>query len=287
MDFMSGLEKFGFDSSEMGDIFGDEKEKETVKKEEVKKSVAEDLDEMDFLFDKSYTCTVCDKTFNSRTVKSSKARRVGADKDLRPRYKYIDPLKYEVVSCPYCGYSATNKYFDHLSSLQIKLIKEGVCAKFQPTIVTTPDVYSYNRALDRYKLSLFCTVAKKGKTSEKAYTLLKMSWLCRGKVEELIENGFSPESEEIKKVKKEEQYFYEQAYEGMTKAVASESFPICGMDQHTMDFLLAQMSFTLGKYEIASKLVSRILVSSTASSNVKDKAFDLKQELIETLKGTK
>ena len=73
----------------------------------------------------------------------------------------------------------------------------------------------------------------------------------------------------------------------MTKAVATENFPMCGMDQNTMDLLLAQMSVVLGKYEIASKLVSRLLVSSTVTSNVKEKAYDLKQELISVLKGNK
>ena len=103
----------------------------------------------------------------------------------------------------------------------------------------------------------------------------------------MIKKGFAPDSEEVLNVKKEERYFYEQAYEGLTKAVASESFPMCGMDQNTMDLLLAQMSFILGKYEIASKLVSRLLLSSTVTSNVKDKAYDLKQEIIAVLKGNK
>lgn len=287
MDFMSGLEKFGFDSSEMGDIFADENEGSSVKRVEVQKKEKEELKETDFLFDKSYTCVVCDKEFKSRTVKSSKVRRIGADKDLRPKYMYIDPLKYEVVSCPYCGYSATNKYFGHLSTLQIKLVKDGVCSKFQPAEETDNEVYSYAKALVRYKLSLFCTVAKKGKTSEKAYTLLKMSWLCRGQAEELVKNGAAADSEEVKTIKKEERYFYEQAYEGLTKAVATENFPMCGMDQNTMDLLLAQMSVVLGKYEIASKLVSRLLVSSTVTSNVREKAYDLKQELIAILRANK
>ena len=73
----------------------------------------------------------------------------------------------------------------------------------------------------------------------------------------------------------------------MTKAVASESFPICGMDQNTMDILLAQMNTGLGNYEIASKLVSRILVSQTANRKVKDKAHDLKDELVSILKRNK
>ena len=62
---------------------------------------------------------------------------------------------------------------------------------------------------------------------------------------------------------------------------------MCGMDQNTMDLLLAQMSVVLGKYEIASKLVSRLLVSSTVTSNVKEKAYDLKQELIAVLRANK
>ena len=125
MDFMSGLEKFGFNASDMGDIFADENGGSSVRKTEAEKKEVEELKETDFLFDKSYTCVVCDKTFESRTVKSAKVRRVGADRDLRPKYLYIDPLKYEVVSCPYCGYSAPNKYFGHLSTLQIKFVKES------------------------------------------------------------------------------------------------------------------------------------------------------------------
>ena len=62
---------------------------------------------------------------------------------------------------------------------------------------------------------------------------------------------------------------------------------MCGMDQNTMDLLLAQMSVVLGKYEIASKLVSRLLLSSTVTSNVKEKAYDLKQELIAVLRANK
>ena len=53
MDFMSGLEKFGFDSSEMGDIFADENEGSSVKRVEVQKKEKEELKETDFLFDKS------------------------------------------------------------------------------------------------------------------------------------------------------------------------------------------------------------------------------------------
>ena len=42
--------------------------------------------------------------------------------------------------------------------------------------------YSYEKAIERYKLALYNTLVKKGKNSEKAYECLKISWLYRGDV---------------------------------------------------------------------------------------------------------
>ena len=72
---------------------------------------------------------------------------------------YIDSLKYFVPSCPNCGYSAMFRYFEHLSSVQIKLIKEKICANFKPT-GEEPAVYDYDTAINRYKLALFNTLVK-------------------------------------------------------------------------------------------------------------------------------
>lgn len=286
MGLFSGLEKFGLGSIDVGNIYEEEEKKvvENVKKPSVvKKKGLEELREEDYLLKKAVHCPICDFDFKTKAVKSSKARRVGADRDLRPRYKGIDTLKYDVSSCPKCGYTAMSRYFSHLSTIQMKMIKDNVCSKFKPGNSEEPIVYSYDEALDRYKLSLLCTVVKKGKISERAYSCLKMSWLCRGKAEEMLEKGCTPDSAELKAVKKEEMEYYEQAYEGLEKAVATESFPICGMDQNTMDMLLAEMAFGLGKYETASKLVSRLLISETATSKIKDKARDLKEDIIQQL----
>ncbi len=286
MDYMSDLEKFGIKAGHIEELYADNSQGKpqqavnTVKEKEQEK-------EEDFLFDKKIQCPVCDKEFMSRTVKSSKARMIGTDNDLRPRFKSIDTLKYGVTSCPYCGYSALNNEFVHLSTTQIHLIRDGVCAKYKADMADRPDVYSYNYAIDKHKLAFFCSVVKKGKASDKAYICLKISWLCRGKKEELEAKGYEQSSKEYQDAEKEELYYYGQALDGMTKAVASESFPICGMDQNTMDILLAQMNTRLGNYEIASKLVSRILVSQTANRKVKDKALDLKDELVSILKRSK
>lgn len=283
MGIFEGLEKFGLNMDGMGDLFGEEPENAKPAREE-KAPVADEVKEEDFLLDKSVTCVVCDNTFITKALKSSKLRRMEPDQDLRPRYQHIDTLKYDVISCPYCGYTAMSRYFAHLSSLQLRLIRDGVCSKFHATTKEVPATYDYDVAIERYKLSLYNTVVKKGQTSEKAYTCLKMAWLCRGQIEELLQKGAVESSETIKKWRTQENYYYNQAYEGMIKAVASESFPICGMDQNTMDLLLAEMSYRLDKYDMASKLVSRLLLSQTANRNVKDKALELKQAIIAELK---
>ena len=61
MDFMSGLEKFGFDTEGMGDLFAEDESRanRAKKKPEEKKQVVLES-ETDFFFDKKTICPVCD-----------------------------------------------------------------------------------------------------------------------------------------------------------------------------------------------------------------------------------
>ena len=85
----------------------------------------------------------------------------------------------------------------------------------------------------------------------------------------------------------QQEAFYNQAYEGFLKAVSTEMFPMCGMDQTTVDYLLAVMSKHFKRYDTASKCISRILSTSSASKKMKDRAFDLKEEIIREIKDSK
>lgn len=97
---LSGLEQFGLSNLESMDLF------EAPKKEgegEGGEQGTHTVQEQDFLFDKSFTCPLCDREFKARTVKIGKAKLAGSDLDLRPRYEQIDLLKYDVIMCPSCG----------------------------------------------------------------------------------------------------------------------------------------------------------------------------------------
>lgn len=288
MNLLSGLEKFGLSADGTMNLFEDEKTKAKPSGDgEGASQAAAEPTEADFLLDKHVRCQICEKTFAIKAVKNGRVKRLEPDKDLRPRHQYIDTLKYSVISCPHCGYTALSRSVGDLTSVQRKLIQENICAKFRPVPQEEMESYSYDYALEHFKLALFNSVAKKGKASEKAYICLCISWLLRGKAEEMEADKEHNDDASIAEVRKEETAYYDQAYEGFMKAVSSEQFPMVGMDQSTVDFLLASMSYQMGKLDVASKLIGSIITSPAANSRMKDKARDLKEEIINAIKNGK
>lgn len=283
MGLFDGLEKFGLHGVQsMENLFEDEKKSGKDGKNDGEEAIPT---EKDFLLEKHVKCTVCDKEFTARLIKSGRAKRLESDPDLRPKYMYIDTTKYDIMSCPHCGYTAMPRYFEHLSSTQLKLIKEQICANFVPSGKEEPETIDYDTAIGRFKMGLYTAIVKRAKNSEKAYFCLKIAWLYRGKAESFDPND--PVAQKIiKNCKAQEEAFYKQAYDGFMKAVSSEMFPICGMDQNTMDYLLAVMSGHFKRYDVASKCISNILASN-ASNKIKDKARDLKDQIVAEIKNTK
>lgn len=274
MGILSGLDQFGLGNLEDADLYADNTKSTDSGAEEQPK----EPEETDFLFDKTYTCPVCDKDFRTRTVKVGKAKLLGTDSDLRPKYDKIDSLKYDIILCPNCGYAALSRYFKVITPPQAKLVKENISKGFHR--LPEKQIYDYDDALERYKLALANAIVKRGKASEKAYICLKMAWLSRAKSESL---DFTDPNYDIekKKCKADEMELLKSALEGFLAARQSESFPMCGMDETTVDYLISVTAIKFEQYDVASKLVAGILLSPNANARMKDKARDLKQEILE------
>lgn len=268
---LSGLESFGLGGLEGMNLFEEEKKKEEGK------AVVE-LTEKDFLLDKTMTCPLCDCEFKARMVKGGKAKLIGTDLDLRPKYKELDIVKYDVVMCPMCGYTALSRYFPTLLQVQAKRIKEKICATFKQQ-KEYPETISYDMAIERYKMALVNAIVKGAKASEKAYICLKSSWVCRGKAEEL-----GKDHPDYAKAKAMEAEFTKNAFEGFVSAVQNENFPMCGMDETTVNYLLAVLGLMTDHLDVSQKMIAVILQSQTANPRMKDKARDLKEEVVKRLK---
>ncbi len=274
----SGFEKLGLGNIGKEELFEDPKKKTVeVKKEQPKRLQL--VNEEDYLFDKKYKCPVCDSEFEARTVRTGKVRMKNVDIDLRPDYDELDQNKYDVIACPSCGYAALGRYFPTLNKYQIDDIRVKICMNYKHEPNNEP-TYSYEYAKRLYQLALANAVVKKAKNSEKAYICMKSAWVIRGETQRLDpnEDGYEARKKENDAQEKE---LLENALNGFVLARQSEEFPIAGMDSTTLDYLIAALAVETGKKDIASKMISDILVSRTANSRIKDKARFLKDMLTE------
>ena len=258
---------------------GAAEQKETKSPEELEKEA---------LFDKTYECPICNLTFKTKCVRAGKVRLESKDTDLRPIYNHIDPIKYDVITCEKCGYSALGRYFGKLMNRQIRDISEQIGSKFngiEPAI--QKDIFTYDDAITRYQLALITAMVKKAKNSERAYTCLKYAWVLRGKRQYLAARPEGITLEENRSLYMDERECLKNAYEGFLKAISSETFPIAGMDENTLNYLLADLARRLGKNEDALRLLSMVITSRSASSRMKDEALRLKDMIRESIKNNK
>ena len=237
-------------------------------------------EEKKYTYTKKIKCTNCGTKFDDVRVMNSKLRRKEPDMDLRPRFQFIDTLKYGVTSCPYCGFSASVKNFENLNAIQQKKIREKVTSQFMQRQPLQGETIDYATAMGQYELALVCAMIMEIPLSEQAYLCLQLSWLIRGRLEEADAEPGILEEEGYKQLKGKEERYYRQAYDSLSKAFSQEDFPICGMDQATFCYLLAVMSFHFKEYDLATRYCGNVVQEKGVSAKLKDKALMLKDEIL-------
>lgn len=236
-------------------------------------------EEAKLVLDKTYTCPICDNKFKSKAIKTGVARFDNTCFDLRPVYKNINVTKYDVTSCNFCGYTSITKFFTPLTPVEKMNISKNVKENFTPQDPVECEEYTFEMALRRYKLALISATYKGTKPSHIGYVCLKMCWLYQDMAEALPEDD--PNTPALR-----EQYMNEalnassNAYTYLSKARMEESSPICGMDDNTYDYLLAALAFREKEYDNSLRLLSGVITSRSTSSRLKDKALNLKEEVV-------
>ena len=229
----------------------------TQKEEYNKEEYNQEL--LSFIFEKSFDCPVCDKPFKANTTKA-KVKLEGVDEDLMPTYAPVDPLLYDALLCPNCGYCALRSVFLSINERQGEYILAEITPKYKHR--PRPPIMNIDEAIADYKLALLNCMVKKGKLNEKGYICMKISWLYKRKEDT-----------------KNELAYIKQAYENFTEALSKEQLPFCGLDENTVNYILARFSMKLGLLDDSMRFISRIIVSSTISSRLKERAIDMKEVL--------
>ncbi len=243
-------------------------------------------EEIKYVFNKTHSCPVCFGEFKSPAVRQSSLRPAGSDPDLRPRFKKYDPLKYEVVMCPACGYAALSGGFHKLTPPQARLIREGISKNFTPT--ENPDVFTYDDAYYRYQLALANAIVRRASEGEKAYLCLKTAWIVRGKCD-AIEEGLeyvSPDDYEntVKKLKQEEGKYLENALNGFIIARDTEGAGVYGLSSTAIDYIIAINAMKFGRLEVVRQMLEILLKQSGLSREMNNHLLEMKGELKRTAK---
>ena len=212
------------------------------------------------LYDKSYTCPLCQTAFKSKTIKSGKNQLVAIDLDLYAHYTLINPLFYDTVVCPTCGYTSLVKTLAPLMPKQ----KEWLRTHFTKGVMHTnySEYATYEEALLKHKVALLACITRKGKLSEQAYIVLNIAWLYR----DLNDTA-------------NEQIFLKRAFEGFEEAYSKESFPMMGMDAPTITYLLAALAYETQNYDRCRQYLSLIFAKTDYPARIKERAFKLKELL--------
>ncbi|MCL2752685.1 MAG: DUF2225 domain-containing protein [Defluviitaleaceae bacterium] len=227
------------------------------------KAEDEEKDSVDisqYFFVKEFECPVCKAKFSTSVLRDSKLRMLRMD-ELRPVYRDVEPLCYDIMLCVNCGYATLKDRFLVVSEKQRDAILANIrtnYANFMPA--TSHAEIDLKQGVERLKYALLTALIKKVSTGERAMLLTKIAWL-------------------YKIMKDEENYLYYAKYANaeLTKAYQNESFPIFGMSEGVVTFLLARFAADEEDYSTALKFLSNIIVNQNLSTRLRDLARDLKE----------
>lgn len=282
MSILYGVSKFGLDKLETRRIFDDDEHAERIPKETLVSDTpyegttdeSEQLAlEAEQLFAKSMDCPLCEAKFKMLTPKANKQRRIGMDLDLRPTFYNIDIQKYNVISCPNCGYTTLTYCWGQLMPMQVKRLNAQLVANFKPQ-PRSENAFTYNESMDLYRLAMATSLIRETKISDRAYIILRAAWLLRGQRERLPKDD-----PRVEAMVQEENDYLSYAYEGFTAARMTEDYPMCGMDEITVSYLIAALACYFGEYANSLKIIAYILGNYAATEHVKDKARELKEKI--------
>ncbi len=280
------LERLGLKNVIDVELFKHEPKKKSkeIRKVKVIKEVDEAAKAQMYIYQRKMDCPVCQKSFQTPSIRIGRIRFKGTELDLRPQYVGVDPLIYEVVVCHHCGYAATNKEFKNVSDIKKKAIIENISRHYIPHRYN--EILTYEEGVERYKLALLNSAVGGDSSGIKAYLCLKISWLYRG-WQESIEEVEPIDEELINALKNQEKDFAEKAYEGFKLSYANEQLPIMGIDDMTMEYLIGELARRHDDLVEARQWLGKVLSHFVIPKRLREKVFESKSLLNEAIKKEK
>ena len=213
----------------------------------------------------SYTFTVekdCPICGQSTRVVKTRARLVKerTDEDFCVHYKDFNPYYYRVWICEHCGFAGDEKTFtSHMPDRDRQKIKKFLNGK--KVSVAFTENRDLPEAVASFRLAIFFLDLIDASFSRRAGLYLGLAWIYRFAEDEEREN------ETIRK-----------AAELYDHSIMTERYPIGGMTDLMVIYILGAIYFRIGDFEKCTQYLSRLIGNKeirTTDPKLYDKARDL------------
>jgi uncharacterized protein (DUF2225 family) len=212
------------------------------------------------LYEKSNKCIICNNSFSSKRLRATACRIDKREEDFYTSYKGHNPMHYEILVCPHCGYAASESSFNSMSSKEITDIKEMLSGKIIGRSFCGER--TVNDALDSFKLALFMAKSRGAKDSIIAGLSLKLGWIYR----------------EMKDDKEKD--YLEYSLEYYKKAFDKENLPFGNLDEISVQYLIGELSRRLNKFQDAVFWFNKAVSNPNRANNPRIEKMSREQWII-------
>lgn len=232
--------------------------------------------EVKSIYNTHIDCPVCDSNIEYTKIRSKTIRMLKQDSDFCPYYEGENPLLYEAVICPECGYGAHITNFQNINKYERARVREKITKKWTKRSFTGHR--DIDKALEAFKLVLLNLQDMEASKSEIAKICMRIAWLYRYKNEQKLESKFM-----------------EHALKNYMEAYSQEDLTVEGkLDQYTCLYIIGELCKRLERYEESVQWLSRLIMSnadpqqkSKIPQRLIENARDLYQEVKDIMAATK
>lgn len=194
------------------------------------------------LYDKKYTCSMCENSFTTKKVRSRFVKVIRFDTDFAPLYAdgFENPNLYYINVCPDCGYSFTDDFSRYFPPGAKQVIQEKICSQW------VPHNYGAERtsreAVNTFKLAAYSSMLKKEKHIVTAGLYIRIAWLYRSS-----EN----QDQEIR--------FLKLALKEYTESYSTGDYKGTQVSELRLMYLIGELSRRVGQTQDAVRFFSRVI----------------------------
>ncbi len=228
------------------------------------------------VYNSKIECPVCNSEIEYTKVRSKTIRLIKQDSDFCPHYDGENPLFYEAIVCPECGYGAHVISFSSINRYDKEKVRNTISKKWHKRCFAGPR--TVDNALEAFKVVLLNLNSMEGHKSEIAKICMRIAWLYR----------YKEEYDNEKIYLKYALMYYKEAYsqEDLTEEGK--------LDEYTCLYIIGELSKRLELYEESTQWLSRLIMSyadpqqkAKIPQRLIESARDLYQEVKEIVAATK